>query len=389
MDLYMLDSLYRRTETVEEFESLIWTERFSAKGDIELHIASTLQNRTRFQEGVLLSQPDSYRVMRVETIEDKTDEENRRMLTIKGSSLEYILEKRAALAALSDLVTDPKWVLTGLPKDIAEQMFHDICVTGILDAGDIITGIVEGSDLFPADTIDAPSDSIEYSIDPQSLYTALKSLCDAYAMGFRIVKHPVTSVLYFDVYMGCDRTTAQTDLAAVVFSPDLDNLKDTTKLSTDALYANAAYVISQVGAEIVYPVDVDPSVEGFERRVLLVKADDIDDPDGPTASAQMIQRGREALSAARKYIALDGELAPTTSYVYGTDYNLGDLVELRDDDGATSYVQVTEQIFTSDTNGDRSFPTLSLNTFVTTGSWLSMGLTEWADMTTEEWADMP
>lgn len=389
MEVYILDSLYRRIEVVDRYESLIWAERFSSKGDFELNILSTLENRNRFIPGVMIAIDLSYRVMTIETVQDITDDEGRRMLKITGPSLEAILEQRLALADLSDLTTDPKWILTGLPQDIATQMFHDICITGILDTGDIIPSVTEGS-IFPADTIGAPSDSIVYAVDPKTLYLGIKELCDNYAMGFRLVRDLDTSMLYFDIYMGSDRTTGQTGLAAVVFSPDLENLRNTNKLSSSALYKNTAYVMSPVGHEIVYELDFDPVTNGFARRILLVKADDITDVVPADATAKMIARGKEELAKNRRLTSLDGEITTYSQYIYGVDYNLGDLVELRDDDGTTSKMQVTEQIFVADKEGNRAYPTLSVNLFITPGSWLAWDYSqEWDDLTTEEWEDQP
>lgn len=390
MEVYILDSLYRRTEVVDRFESLIWTERFSAWGDVELHVQPTLQNRTRFTPGVLLALNESYRVMKVETTEDTVDPEGKQILKVKGRTLEAILERRLAMAALTDLTTDPKWIITDQPADIARQLFHDICVLGNLDAGDIIAEIVEDS-IFPVDTISEPSDTVTYMIDPKSLYTAIKDICDAYGMGFRMVRDPNTWIIYWDVYMGSDRTTSQAVVPAVIFSPALDNVKDTTLLTTIALYRNVAYVVSPVGNEVVYDTDVDPSVAGFERSVLFVRADDITDPDGPTASAQMVQRGREELAKNRRFIFFDGEIAQRSQYVYGVDYNVGDLVELRNDSGSVVHMQVTEQIFVSDSEGDRSFPTLAQNLFITPGSWDSVLATlVWDDVDAGlVWDDAP
>lgn len=389
MEIYTLDSLFRRILVVDRFESLIWTERFSAYGDFELQLHSTISNRNLFVPGVRIAINESYRVMMVETTEDITDDEGRQTLKVKGRSLEAILENRLAMAALTDLTTDPKWILEGFPLDIATQLFHDICILGILDAGDIIA-VTEGS-IFPTDTIPAPTDEIIYSIDPITLYQALKDLCDVYAMGFRLVRDLDTSILYFDVYMGSDRTTSQTALAAVVFSPDLENLRNTAQLTTIAVYKNVAYVISPVGHEVVYPTDVDPSIEGFERNVLIVKADDITDVIPADATAKMIQRGNEELAKNRRFTVFDGELAQTNQYKYGVDYNLGDLVELRNDEGTTAKMQITEQIFVSDKEGERSYPTLSINTFITPGSWLAWDFNqEWEDVgPTEYWEDQP
>ena len=390
MEVHILDSLYRPVTVVDKFVSLIWTERFSAWGDFELDLFATLENHTRFTPGVRLAIPESYRVMTVETVENSTDADGNQILKVTGRSLEAILDSRLAMADLTDLVTDPKWIVTGLPQAIATQLFHDICVTGILDAGDIISGVTEDS-IFPDDTIAAPTDEITYSIDPQTLYAAEKTLCESFGMGFRLVRDPNTYGLYFDIYMGSDRTTSQTGLAAVVFSPDLENLKDTKSITSISTYKNVAYVVSKVGHEIVFPDDVDPSVAGFERNVLFVDASSIDDPDPDVASAQMIQLGKDELSKNRQYTVLDGELAQTSGYLYGTGYNLGDLVELRDGTGTTTIMQVTEQIFACDKEGTRSYPTLTVNLFITPGSWLAWDFSEaWDDVDdSTHWDDLP
>lgn len=391
MEVYILDSLYRRDQVVDKFQSLIWTERYSAAGDFELHLPSILENRRRFVPGVRLACNTSYRVMTVETVEDSTDSDGRKMMKITGPSLEDILDDRVARGTLGDLTATPKWALTGTPGNIMRQIFHDICVTGILDAGDKITSVIEDS-IFPPDTIAEPSDEYTVELELATVYKAEKDLADLFGLGFRLIRHPVTSLLYWDVYSGSDRTTQQNTLPAVVFSPELDNLQNIKELTTINLYKNVAYVFSPVGHEIVYALDVDPTVEGFERRVLMVRADDITDEDGPTASAKMIQRGKEELGKNRRFSAFDGELSQRSQYKYGVDYNLGDLIEMRNTDGNTNYMQVTEQIMTSDEEGDKSYPSLSINRFITPGSWSSWDYNqEWADLepSPEEWADQP
>lgn len=369
MKVYTLDSLYRRQAFVENYESFIWTERFRAKGDFELTLPSTLENRNLLTIGTRLAHEKTYRVATIETVEDITDDENRAILKIRGFTLESVLENRLARGTLGDLTATPKWVLTGLPAAIARQLFHDICVTGILDSGDIISSVVEGSEIFPEDTIDEPADSISYEIDMMSLYQALTDLCNVYDMGYRLIRGRDTSILYFDVYMGCDRSTSQTILPSVVFSRERDNLKNTNELTTVALYKNVAYVVSPVGHEVVYGLDVDPSVAGFERRALFIKADDITDVDPGDASDKMIQLGKEELAKARRISAFDGEIDQDSGYQYGIDYNLGDLVERQNGSGSATIMRVTEQIFISDKEGDREFPTLSVHEFITPGSW--------------------
>lgn len=389
MEIHILGRFYRRQTVVDKFESLVWTERFSAWGDFELVLHSTLENRGLFQEGTQFIIPESYRVMTVENIEDHVDEEGRKLLTVTGRSLELILENRLAWPSWSSLlVENPKWILEGTPKEIVTELFYSTVIQANLVVGDSIPNCILGT-LYPEDTIEPPSEEITYELDPKPLYTAMKDLSDLFGLGFRIVRNFEMNQLLFDVYSGSDRTTQQSELPAVLFSTGLDNLQNSTELTSNADFKNVAYVISPVGHEIVYLQDVPATVWGIDRRVLIVKADDIKDEDPAVASARMIQKGVEELGKHRKFRGFDGEINRNSQYKYGRDYNLGDLVQIRNDSGSTTNMRVTEQIFVSDSEGDRSYPTLTVNEFVAPGTWAAQPVEQvWADLEDDDhWAD--
>jgi hypothetical protein len=389
VEVYTLDSLLRREQVIDRFESLIWTERYKDLGDFELDIHSTLENRNLLKSGTRLAFNESHRVMTVETVEDATDSENKRILKVKGRSLEQILMDRAAKQSMSDTTTNPKWTITDTPGNVARKIFHDICVTGTLNPFDVIPFVVEGT--FTADdTIAEPIDPITVNLDPTTVYNAIKDICDVWNLGFRLLRNFDSSQLYFDIYTGSDRTSSQVLLPPVIFTPELDNLQNTSEFTSIAEAKNVAYVFSPAGFQVVYPQDVDPEIEGFDRRVLMVDATDITS-DNPDVAAALAQRGKEELSKNRTYQAFDGEINQSSQYKYGRDYNLGDLVEMRNTDGITNNMRVTEQIFVSDREGERSYPTLAINTFINTGSWLSwMNNKIWSELgETEYWEDQP
>jgi hypothetical protein len=368
MELYILDDQLRRVQVVDRFQSLIWTERFRSLGDFQLTVHATNDNRKTFVEGVKFAMNDSWRVMEIETVADAIDTDGRATLKVVGPSFENLLTQRIARYSLSDDL-DTKWISSDVPAAIAREIFHHICVAGTLSANDVIPFINEGSTLFPTDTIDEPTGTIDYEMDPMTVYDAIKKLCDVYDMGFRLVRNYDLSELWFDIYMGSDRTSQQTDYPAVIFSAALDNLQNTSQVSTNNTYKNVAYVISPVGTRVVYSPDVDSSVAGFDRRVMVVTASDITDVVPADANARMDQRGYEELAKARRFSGFDGEMNQNSQYKYGTDYFLGDLVELRNTQGGKSVMQVTEQIFVSDKEGERSYPTLEIQRFVIPGSW--------------------
>lgn len=390
MELYTLDPLLRRETVVDVFESLIWTERFQTLGDFELHIVSTFSSRGLFATGTLLAMNKSNYVMMVESVMDSTDGDGRRMLVVKGRSLEAILLDRVAKQSLQDTTAQPKWILTGPPATVARQIFHDICVTGILDIGDKIPFINEGT-FTGTSTIPEPVDPITVEIEPTTVYDVTSQICGVWNLGFRLLREFDMSRLWFDIYTGSDRTTAQTVLPSVVFTPELDNLQNTKELTVIEGAKNVAYVYSPAGFQMVYAQGVDPDVEGFERRVVVVNATDITSSTADPVTA-LIQRGNEVLAQNRTYQGFDGEISQASSYVYGVDYNLGDMIEVRNTDGVTNNMRITEQIFVSDRDGERSYPTLTLNKFINTGSWLSwMNNQTWFDLDADAttWSQQP
>lgn len=389
MEVYTLDSLYRRENVIDRFESLIWTDRYDELGDFKMTLHSTLESRSRLKAGTYLATNVSHYVMQVETVEDDATSEGKRILTVSGRSIEKIMDDRVAMGALIDTTSSPNWTLTGAPAVVARKIFHDICVTGILGEFDKIPFIFEGTFL-PASTITEPIDPITVEITPTSVYNAIKNICQVWSLGFRLIRQFDMSKLWFDIYTGSDRTTGQSILPPVIFTPELDNLQDTTELTTISQAKNVAYVFSPAGFMAVYPPDVDPEVEGFERRILVVDANDITE-ENPDVFAALVQRGTEELAKNRAYRAFDGEINQNSQYKPGRDYNLGDIVEVRNTDGETNNMRVTEIIYVSDSEGERSYPTLALNVFITTGSWLSWtGNKVWEDYgPTEYWEDQP
>lgn len=192
---------------------------------------------------------------------------------------------------------------------------------------------------------------------------------------------PDSGQIFFEVYVGDDLTTNQTVRAAVVFDESLSSLDKMAVLTSTAIVKTVAYVYAQNGMQIVFSPTADQAASGGQRRILLVNSNNTD-PAGASLDAALQQEGLIALAAQREVYSFDGELPPGVPYVYGQDYNLGDLIEQRNSDGFGGLLLVTEQIFSSDSTGDKTYPTLSVAQIVTPGSWIA-----WTDGT--YWADVP
>jgi hypothetical protein len=281
--------------------------------------------------------------------------------------------------------------MNGTPHTLAIHIFFQMCDDAPLDPGDRITelAVTDPGTIFPPflpDTIAKPTDVIRIELEPTTVYDAVKAICDTYRWGFRLIRNGEYGGLHFNVFSGRDLTSQQALYPPVIFAPDLDNLQGVTSLKSIQNLKNVAYVFSDNGFAMVYADGVSNTISGLDRRVLYVKVD-TDLTAGADLTALLEQRGREELAKHRALAGFDGEVPQYNSYRYGVDYQLGDTVEMRNEDGYTNYMRVTEQIFVSDAEGDRSYPTLTVDVFVEPGSWMARGVNETWEVADGEWDD--
>lgn len=407
MDVFILDSLLRPIDIIDRYYSFIWTERYASKGDFQLVLAATPANRNRFVEDTMLWINESNRIMRVKTVKDTVDVEKGATLTVEGFELSSIFEERVS-GSLDDGMLNAVTYFNGLtPIPLVRTMVWRICIASSgwqINPGDTIPYLQDpfGSpgSLYPADTIPHPSDPLVWEQKLASLYSAITDVAEAYDFGFRLYKDPNASKLYFEAYTGIDRTSAQSTYPPVVFSSDMRSLKNTTDYKDNKEHFNvviAAYIYKNE-VEGGYPPELTVSVTvsdpelafssgGFDQKTKVITISQL--PDGVElvdAPAYLTQLAQEELTRSRSTNVYDGEVDQHSQFVYGRDYNLGDLVEVRGSDGGAAFMRVEEQIFKRDANGTVSYPSLVTKESINPGTWRSWKYdVNWVDMGSGEY----
>src|SRR3954452_2195219 len=90
MEFYTLNpQTFEREALVDEFESVIWTERFIAAGDIKLVLEATHERLQLLAPGTLLSLNESREIMVLDT-----REVNNGAITVSGKTLEAFFQYR-------------------------------------------------------------------------------------------------------------------------------------------------------------------------------------------------------------------------------------------------------------------------------------------------------
>lgn len=172
----------------------------------------------------------------------------------------------------------------------------------------------------------------------------------------------------------------------VLFAEDLDSFVVSESLESIANYYNVA-MVTHPSINSAVLVDDGYSGTGIMRRVLHVDASNLDDT--PALITQMEGLGRKALGGHRSSVLLDGKVPSYSRYVYDRDYNLGDVVMVKNRAGKRMVARVVEQIFVNDIEGFSTYPTLREESSILLGEWFSPEYNIFWDNALDEWADQP
>jgi len=413
MEILILDALLRPIDLLDKFISFVWAERYSEKGDFDLVTLSTPANRRRFVEDTLISIVGSKRIMRVDRVEETIDEDTGKVLKIKGYELSAIFEQRViAVKETTGEFTGmirPVNYYNGLPPiQIPNFMVWQMCFPSgyQLSPGDTIPFLQNsypssGEDIYPPGNLPQKQPlGILWEQKVDKLYNAIADICKSYDLGFRLFKDPNASKLYFQTYVGNDRTSAQTTLPPVVFSSDMRNLENTTEYTDATTHFNVVMVMYQFKNPVEggYPENLsisaiasDPqlvfSSGGFDQKTKQITLTQVPESlDTEDIPAYLQQVAEEELTRSRTTVVFDGEIYQHSDFVYERDYFLGDLVEVRGNNGGAAYMRVEEQIIKEDASGISSYPSLVTKDSISPGTWRSWKYdVDWVDMGSGEY----
>lgn len=387
MEIYLLGPTNRIDDVVERLESFIWTEKFQAYGNFEMTLHSSPGTRAIYLPNRRLVQSNSDRVMRIEYVEDVVSNDGKRLLHVKGRSLESLTTERIAMSAAT---AHPfNWRTYKKPGEMMRNIYREMCVEGTRDVRDIYPDIGVNENL-ETGMIQEHLDDVLFEEPVQEMYGLLTKIGEAYDLGFKIVWQP-SGTLTYRVYSGRNRSTQQSNNAVVLFSVALENLMSSNHIITNVDYRNFAMVTTPHGKMGVEAPGSGTDLSGVDRRILHVDGQALEgEPTALDIEAYHRKLAREAFAQHRNVEAFDGEITQRSQYVYGKDYHVGDLVELQGEKGHTTIMRVSEQIFSLDAEGYKSYPTLSHYMYVQPGSWVAWNNNKkWAELTTETWQTMP
>ena len=361
---YNIPDAYRYTEVepyltcdmvIDDAASVLWCERYTEPGEFVAKIRATPELLSYFwNHKTLIARQDTDRVMVTDRILMTTSAEEGDYITISGKSAEGLAGRRIisqkgsissmnAAAALRYYMQEniASWWYYHEDTDHQHGRHNPYSrrYINLLRHGEDDERITR-----------------DISAEPfgKNLGAFITDICKGSDFGFKVTFDG--QAMTYSFYMGDDRSLNQSELPAVVFSEDFQNLGDTEYEWSSETYASHAIAGgSGTGQERIerdfFRSFRYPDGAGMNLREIFVDASSTSDEMVGTAA-------QEACFAAQETVNFTGEILPTGQFEYRRDYFLGDRVSVVNRYGISGTAAVTEVVETEDESGYKVIPTL-------------------------------
>jgi len=352
MELVRLNSNFQPARLIENYESLVWSEKFGPASEFELvsENVSEIVSLLSVNQDTFVSLRDSEVPMLVENHVITKKKGSAAQIKTTGRSVEApLLERRSTLPSAAIGVAPGEWNVNA--KSTSDLAYY--VMNYLLD--DPTTALA--ADIFPELTFPVPADwgtgttSTAHVVERGELYAWALKQVQANGHSMKSERPNLSgNQITVRIYKGADRTTS------VVFDARFDQFDETT------------YVLSRKGSKNT--MQVMASTDSLETNIggpytgrnrFVGYLDAISDTDGvapgPTLDEYMTNLGIVEIGNANKTEMFTGEVSRQTAARYGTDYFLGDTVKLVGEYGLSQNVRIAEFTRTSDGTGEKAYPT--------------------------------
>lgn len=359
-----LDEDFNAIGIIDDYDSVIWTERYGDVGDFEVFGALNSQLINLSVSASYLFNSATSSIMVIEKPKVDFSEEDVSTMTISGRSFESFLDRRVCLASKTILnPADPR--ISQIICDLVSEAFGS--TVPAREWKDLVV-INEATGLTPKLQTDV---SLQVTLGENLLDTVTK-FCVASGLGFKCKWSVADRKMHFIVYEGVDRTVQGEGL--VVFSDLYDNLITASDEVTFAQVKNTELVVGNAVDPVtnvsILPVVVgDSQWTGLNRRETYFQAQQ-DKIVYINANTQRPMTNSEYIAALTLAGATDlndtayqssknftGAVVETAQCRYGVDYDLGDLVLFRAVSSTDTAARLDGVTFSDDsTNGKTLAP---------------------------------
>lgn len=370
-DVLVYDDNWELQSVVDNYESLVWTDKAKECGDFELYMYYDPDIWKMINLGTFLRIQDSEHTMMVNKRDLKDTFEDDPRMIFTGKSMEYITSTRVVYKQID---------VTGTPGDIVNKLLDENCIDGPYlqqFAPDPtnpnkkyrgITGLYRDESNWRQEL--GPN-QISQQYLGQNIYEAVSELVKTYSspMCYIFVHHTDDNEWRWRLGTGVDRSWNQGTNDWVTFSSDFNNLKSSEFAQDKEKYANAFYVTGADPGDgrprMTMPLEravgdtpQDGFISGMKRVEKWidgsnVKLKDDNNHDVPRQT-YMNELRSYGYASMREYVtetSFTGDVDPNLQWTYMKDYYIGDIVNVIDDMGNGAMCAINGMTITADKNG--------------------------------------
>jgi hypothetical protein len=370
---------FQRNELIEDFSSLVWTERYDKNGDFQLisnninEVLTKLPLPGPFDPPCMVAIRDSSVPMIVESHLIEEPKNAPPKITTTGRTFETFLEERQTLGLYDSTVArTPVVIAANKPADAALILMSEII--GGADvipaiptvAEDRIPEIILNSTVLEANPVPTTATQTKYPVDPKNLYawvmdTLKLGTPDTNFPTFGNIRGPAAlkstlpvvggTQIAITIYEGTDRRQS------VVFDAKEDQFDELKHLLSIVGYKNVMATYAANGVKNAQTRAA--AISGLSRRVGF--QDLSSEVTAVSTNADwapyLVNKSKIALAGSLPTLLFSGEIAEQQAARFGVDYFLGDQVKLSGDYGLTQDVRIAEFVRSQDSTGTKSYPT--------------------------------
>lgn len=349
MDIYVLDEKAEILDIVDVFQSVIWTVQYYSKGDFELIVPATKKNIDLMQKDRLLCRDkditkDTFKnVMVIEDIKIESDWEEGDKLTVSGKSLKSIVGRRVV------------WKQTNLTGNL-EAGIRYVLNENVIDPEEESRKIAN----VELDEAAGITDTIDAQLLGDNIAEWIESICSTHEIGWDMYVRNKKYI--FRLYKGTDRTYNQTEVPAVVFSDEYDNLLESIYTYERGDYKNAA-LIGGEGEGVNQRTTTIGEATGLQRYETYIDGSSVSSNGAIITEEQYYKLlqdyGKEQLNEVSDTESFEGNVVSDGNYKLNQDYFLGDLVQVKNEFGIEATPRIIEIIESEDEKGTAIVPKFS------------------------------
>lgn len=344
--------------------SVIWHRVFFGVGDFEIYVQDTPEHFAMLKRGRYVNSPDDEEIGIIEKVNPHASRTDGNVILASGRFAKSILDRRVIYRVAN--YRNAPTILQGNVETAVRKVISENAISSTVAARNIPLLALGAKKGFTPVIVDETGAEAQKQAAGEVLLDFTDNLLAEYKMAARLILAEDSRKLVYDVVAGSDRSMENTEgNEPVIFSPDFDNLSESTYSEDDTEYRNAA-LIGGAGQDVdrFFSVVADGEKTGLQRREMFVDASSVnqkyntDDGTEQTYSdgdyAKMISTvAKQELSTHKVMETFSGEINTTFGqYVLNEDYFLGDLVTLQDNRiGKYATVRIIETTEVRDENG--------------------------------------